>query len=81
MSKNNLVSHIASWAHVLKATYSASAVDMDTVVCFLDNQLTGPPCIINMFPETDFLSLVSLAKSESEYPFKLSVDECLYKIP
>ena len=46
-------------------TYSASAVDVATIDCFLEFQDIGLFPINIIFPEVYFLSVISPAKSES----------------
>ena len=48
--------------------YSASAVDVATIDCFLLVQQIGLLPIKIIFPDVDFLSLISPAKSASVYP-------------
>ena len=42
ISVSSLLSHIAPWAAVLTAMYSASDVNRATMDCFLLSQLIGP---------------------------------------
>ena len=48
--------------------YSASAVEVATIDCFLDIQHIELFPIRIIYPEVNFLSLMSPAKSEFEYP-------------
>ena len=56
--------------------YSASAVERATQLCFLLLQLTGPPPILNRYPDVDLRSSISPAQSASEKPVQ-SIDESL----
>jgi len=55
-------------------TYSASAVDVATVLCFFEFQQIGEFPISIIYPEVDFLSLRSPAKSASVYA-------CIFPLP
>lgn len=51
-----------------KAMNSASVVERDTQVCFLQHQLMAPPFIKNIYPEFDFRFILSAAQLASAYP-------------
>ena len=70
MLNNSLIRfliHSTLLIHSEVLMYSASVVEVATIVCFLDDQQIGDCPIKMMYPDVDFLSVVSPAKSESEY--------------
>ena len=63
---------LRTWLALAKATYSASAVERATQVCFLLRQLIVAPLIMKRYADVDFRSLTSPAQSASEYPHIVS---------
>ena len=56
-----------SFTTVDAAINSASTVDSDTLDCFFDPQEIAPPSNNNVYPNIDFLSILSPVQSESTY--------------
>ena len=67
-SYNMFLIHKTFLIHSDVLMYSASAVDVATIDCFLIVQQIGLLPIKIIFPDVDFLSFISPAKSESVYP-------------
>lgn len=66
-------SYVASFTVRVNKIYSASVDDKTTMACFFKYQLIGPLLNMKIKLEVDFLSSLSLAQSESEYPFTSSL--------
>ena len=66
ISLYTFLTHIPSLPALDAAWYSASIVDSDTVACLLACHEHTDPDIIKQYPVTDLLSVLSVAKSESQ---------------
>jgi len=71
ISDSNVHSHIASLVAWSVATYSASVEELATVACFLDDHDIAPLPRLKEYPEMDFRSSMSCAKSESTCPLRM----------
>lgn len=64
-SSRMIRSHANSFPASTVALYSASVEERLTVGCFLDIQLTAPPCKVNTYPVVERLVAGSPAQSAS----------------
>lgn len=81
MSLSSDDSQLTSQHVNVMALYSASAVDLVTVVCFFVFQDTGDDPSKTQYPDVDFLLVAQLAQSLSQYAVNWAAEVDARSIP